>query len=148
MIVMLLGERKLDSYFCVDVKVIAGLKFWLDFGEIKYSDFDGGFVGFDKLVFFIYFSYFIYLHVFFRKLHRLKIFGVFTVFLVKEVSFFSPVLIIQFLLASIEFELTRSLLVLFLSVFYVKKENLLNYSGLIRWFTFVFKVRFKKSAEG
>ena len=87
---MLLVDRKLESYFLVPVKVIVGLKFWFDLGEIKNSDFVGWFECFGKLVFFIYFNSFISLQVFFKKFERLKFFGVFIVFLVNEVSVLSP----------------------------------------------------------
>jgi hypothetical protein len=87
---MLLVERKFESYFWVPVKVMAGLKFWFDFGEIKNSDFVGWFDGLGKLVFLIYFSSFISLQVFFKKFERLKFFGVFMVFLVNDVSVLSP----------------------------------------------------------
>jgi len=60
----------------------------LDLGEIKYYAFVVVFIGFGKLVFFIYFNYFISLEVFFKKLQRLKFLGVFIVFLVNEVYFY------------------------------------------------------------
>lgn len=77
-------------------------------------------------MFLIYFSYFISLQVFFRKFERLKFLGVLTVFLVNEVSFLSPNLKEYPFMSSIEFELTRSPLVLCLSVFSWQKENLLS----------------------
>lgn len=77
-------------------------------------------------MFLIYFSYFISLQVFFRKFERLKFLGVLTVFLVNEVSFLSPNLKAYPFMSSIEFELTRSPLVLCLSVFSWQKENLLS----------------------
>lgn len=90
--VMLLVERKFDNYFWVDENVDAGLKFWFDFGEINDSVFVVPIVElgpFGRLVFLIYLSSFISFTVFFKKLLRLKFFGVFIVFLVKEVSFLS-----------------------------------------------------------
>jgi hypothetical protein len=69
-------------------------------------------------VFLIYLSSFISLQVFLRKFERLKFLGVLTVFLVNEVSVLSPTLKEHPFISSIEFKLTRSPLVLCLSVFY------------------------------
>lgn len=89
---------------------MTGFTFWL-VGEIKYSVFVETVVAvFGKLTFFIYSV------VPFKKLKRFIFFGVLTVFLFNDVSFLLFAFSI-FLPSVIEFELSRSDLVLFLSIF-------------------------------
>ena len=150
MIVILFVDLNWERSFCVDVKVIVGLKFWFEVGEIKYSVFviePWTFWALGTLTFFIYLKSFESYPEFLRKLNLFRFLGVFIVLRFNDVSFLVFDFNRKLRVSEIEFELIKSPLVLCLSVFSVENANLHNYYGLILSLKLVFSVLVKKSID-